>query len=164
MNARACVPDAPAPSDWQKLHRNKAGLFRAQTFSELARLHEATLYDASSEISIFCLKADRHADLLAFLTGPGRPDLSKFLLDGELFIDIVLGIDLGYWDSILIKSPQNIEKRCIHYRSNMNRLYLNTSSIHFNSKHWNRRLIVCTNSRKGNNPSNLARFAETIFS
>ncbi|MCG2784710.1 MAG: hypothetical protein L6461_06355 [Anaerolineae bacterium] len=106
--ARNCVQVSPPPSVWQEQHRHEAGLFHIQTLTELGKLHQALLADATSEINIFCLKPGRSMDLLSFLTAPTKPDLSKFLKEGEIFIDIVLGIDMGYRDSILIKSSQDI--------------------------------------------------------
>jgi hypothetical protein len=106
--ARSSVQVSPPPSDWEEQHRHEAGLFHIQAFNELGKLYQGLLMDARSEINIFCLKPGRSTDLLAFLTSSIQPDLSKFLIEDEIFIDIVLGIDMGYRDSILIKSPRNI--------------------------------------------------------
>ena len=50
-------------------------------------------------------------ELLDFLNTEQRPNLADFLKPGELFVDVGVGEDLGYYDYILIKSVSNIESK-----------------------------------------------------
>jgi hypothetical protein len=106
--ARAVTHLWPPPSEQQVGHQHEAGLFHVQELAQLINSHTATVGDASSEVTLFCLKPGRRGNLVEFLRSPSRPELAHFLADGELFIDIVLGIDMGFNDSLLIKSTTDI--------------------------------------------------------
>jgi hypothetical protein len=94
-----------------KIPHDKAGLFRIDLFEQLVLLQNPTLSDASSEISLFFIPSERKTELLFFLNTDQCPVLSNFLKPGELFIDIGVGIDRGYYDFISIKSAIDIEDR-----------------------------------------------------
>jgi hypothetical protein len=98
-------------SDWESKHKDQAGLFRIDSFERLVLLQRATLGDAASEISLFCIPSERKTALLHFLNSDQCPILADFLKPGELFVDIGVGVDRGYYDSILIKSVTDIEDR-----------------------------------------------------
>ncbi len=108
--ARACT-HLP-PSDWESRPKDEAGLFRSDSFEQLISLQKATLGDASSEISLFCIPSERKTTLLHVLNSDQCPILTEFLKPGELFVDIGVGVDRGYYDFILIKSASDdIENR-----------------------------------------------------
>ncbi|HBQ37506.1 MAG TPA: hypothetical protein DD714_00590 [Candidatus Omnitrophica bacterium] len=86
-------------------------MFEISTFRDLVTLQRATFCDASSEINLFCLKPGRKQSLLTALQAHEKPDLSKLLEPGELFIDLVVGIDRDYYDSVLIKTVSDISER-----------------------------------------------------
>jgi len=92
-------------------YKDQAGLFRIDSFERLVLLQRATLGDAASEISLFCIPSERKTALLHFLNSDQCPILADFLKPGELFVDIGVGVDRGYYDSILIKSVTDIEDR-----------------------------------------------------
>jgi len=91
--------------------QGEPGVFEISTFRDLVTLQRATFCDASSEINLFCLKPGRKQSLLTALQAHEKPDLSKLLEPGELFIDLVVGIDRDYYDSVLIKTVSDISER-----------------------------------------------------
>jgi len=99
------------PSDWENTHKNEAGLFWIDSFRKLISLHEETLVYAFSEVNLFSIPSKREIALVDFLNSEQLPTLADFLKPGELFVDIVVGVDYCYYDSILIKSVNNIENR-----------------------------------------------------
>lgn len=110
FNTQPYILVQPIVAGWQST-KNRAGLFHARSFMEFANLHFSTTNDAFSEISIFCLKPNRLYELAAFLRSSTTPDLIKFLAKDELFVHILLGIDMGYYDCILVKSGLDISTK-----------------------------------------------------
>ncbi len=86
-------------------------LLELRTFKDLVVMQRTTLSDAEAEINIFCLRAGRGRDLLKALQTKERPKLDRLLDSGEMVVDMVIGVDRGHYDSILIKSPSNISDR-----------------------------------------------------
>lgn len=109
IRARACT-HLP-PSDWESRHNDEAGLFQINSFEQLVSLQCATLGDASSEISLFCISSERKTTLVHFLNSDPCPRLTDLLKPGELFVDIGVGVDRGYYDFIKIKSVTDIKNR-----------------------------------------------------
>lgn len=100
--ARSRVYVSTPPPHWQ--YHQQAGLFKIETFSDLVALQKATLSDATSEITLFCVPPDRKQALVAFLNTTSRPEVAQFLASGEVFIDLLIGIDMYYYDSLLLKT------------------------------------------------------------
>ncbi len=121
VRARACTN--LLPSDWESKHKDEAGLFQINSFEQLISLQNTTLGDASSEISLFCIPFERKTDLLHLLNSGQCPILIDFLNPGELFVDIGVGVDRGYYDFILIKSAIDIKDKL------QNLLWLYTQAI-----------------------------------
>jgi hypothetical protein len=109
--ARACVPIRPEPTAYEWEHRAQAGLFRIDTYRELVCLTRATLGDASAEVCVFAVSDDRRDELVDALRGRRPPNLSELLGDGDLFIDLTIGVDLGYYDSLIVYSRADIAER-----------------------------------------------------
>jgi hypothetical protein len=131
--ARSAIPLKPPPSRWQRQHRHQAGLFHIETFADLVTLQKARLRDASSEITLFCMQPDRKPALLAFLNTPEVPQLAQFLAPDEFFIDLVIGIDMFYYDSLLIKtvgdSTQYIDALAQEYDQAIERFEAHVDSV-----------------------------------
>jgi hypothetical protein len=106
--ARACVPIRPEPAAGEVAHRHEAGLFRLGRYADLVDVTRATLGDASAEVSVFALAEDRLDDLVEALRAPGRPRLTDLLGRGDLFVDLTIGVDLGYADSLLVYAQDDI--------------------------------------------------------
>ena len=112
------IPTFPhVPSDVRRLSVGGSGQIGAPTavfslnkFEELVLMQRPTLSNAESQINLFGLRPGREQLLLQLLQGKKQPQLVDVLERGEIFIDIVVGIDRGYYDSILIESPTDISE------------------------------------------------------
>jgi hypothetical protein len=101
---RSCVPIRPAPTAWQSEHAAQAGVFSLTTPRDLVGLLRATLRDASAEVTVFGVEPgpERFTALTHSLSGRARPTLADVLRPGDVFADLTVGVDLGYYDSITI--------------------------------------------------------------
>lgn len=106
--ARSRVPFGE-PSDRQSEHRSGAGLFELTVFKDLVELARATTGDASAEITLIASQTTR-SSLGEQLRG-SKPSLDKVLTPGDVFVDITIGVDLGYYDSIIVKSRDRLKER-----------------------------------------------------
>jgi len=88
IHARACTH--LLPSDWESRQKDQAGLFRIDSFERLVLLQQATLGDASSEVSLFCIPSERKQPFFISKQRDQCPILD-FLKPGELFVDIGVG-------------------------------------------------------------------------
>ena len=113
---RACVPIRPAPTAWQCEHAAQAGLFSVAGPRDLVGLLRATLLDASAEVVIFGVEPgpDRLTALTRSLSGAARPSLAAVLQSEDVFVDLTVGVDLGYCDSITIASRADLTARLRH--------------------------------------------------
>ena len=109
--ARSSVQIQPPPSSHDKWMKDKTLLFRIRDRSELVTLLQSVLGDASGEISLFGT-SERRAHLITdWLRGESPPEMETLLDSDELFIDLSIGVDIGYNDSIFIASKAPIESR-----------------------------------------------------
>ena len=84
------IPLQPPPDAWELENRNRAGLFELDAFDELTRLDYTLAPNQSSEIVLFGVNAEEHADddLVEFLITTTRPQLEEFLRPGDLFVEL----------------------------------------------------------------------------
>lgn len=101
----------PDPTPAEEAHRYEAGLFAIDAFASFADMQKVTLYDARSQVNIFCLSEQRKDDLLMALRADTRPTMQDILKTGELFIDLLVGMDMGFFDAITVKSVVDITPR-----------------------------------------------------
>lgn len=113
---RSCVPIRPAPTDWQSEHAAKAGMFNINEPQDLVGLMRVTLTDASAEVIVFGVEPglDRVTALARSLSGATTPSLAAVLRSGDVFIDLTIGVDLGYYDSITVASHADLTARLRH--------------------------------------------------
>jgi len=107
--AHACVPYDSTVEE--RARADRAGLFEIRTFRELAAANLALSSDASSELSLFGIMPGEIGRLTEALRGERKPELAELLRPGEVFVDVVMGYDLGYPDSLLIASRDDISER-----------------------------------------------------
>jgi hypothetical protein len=114
--ARSCVPIRPAPTLWQSEHAAQAGMFSIAEPRDLVELLRAIVFDASAEVVIFGVEPgpDRLTTLTRSLSGTTRPSLAAVLRPKDVFIDLTVGVDLGYSDSITIASYSDLTVRLRH--------------------------------------------------
>ncbi|MCX5248925.1 hypothetical protein OG895_27515 [Streptomyces sp. NBC_00201] len=103
--------DGHTPKSWE--NANRAGLFELSAPRDLVRLLRAVLLDATAEISLFGVApgADRQTDLVASLCDSARPSLPSVLRDEDVFVDLTIGSDVGYYDAITVASPTDLQLR-----------------------------------------------------
>lgn len=92
--------------------RNLAGLFSLETFDEFIGIQKPSLIDDRSETNYFGIEDQRRiAKLKRGLKSVFRPKLENLLDTKDIFINISVGLDKGYLDSVLIKTKQDISAR-----------------------------------------------------
>ncbi len=109
--ARTPLPSYGA-SDWQVSHEHNAGLFALADIADLVALLRGMIFqDAAIEVNLFFVRDEprRRAELAAGLRGGDPPTLSALLRPGELFVDLSLGIDLGYVDGLFVASHDDLD-------------------------------------------------------
>jgi hypothetical protein len=130
VKGRSCIPIRPEPSEWQKKHKELAGLFEIESYSDIIGLELATFSDANSEISFFGLGTNNKNNLIQKLTTPQRPNLTEILENNDIFIDLLIGQDMGYWTCLSVYSKTDISNqinsittdlynKCKHYEENI---------------------------------------------
>jgi hypothetical protein len=100
-------------------HTKEAAVFAVKTLKELQELPEEYFPDAFSAFSIFALQNDRKEELIELLKGNDQPALELFLKENEIFIHLKAGKDIGYFNSLLIKSMKNLEDQLKQYQKNL---------------------------------------------
>lgn len=109
--ARAVVPTHPAPTAFEREHAARAGLFRLDSYVDLVAVTRATLGDAPAEVSVFAVAEERQESHVAALCASEPPDLEGMLGDGDVFVDLTIGVDLGYTDSLIVWSRDDLSER-----------------------------------------------------
>jgi hypothetical protein len=106
---RACVPFRPEPTSWQREHAGHAGLFELRSPGDLVAMLRATIADSAAEVTVFAVQDGKR--LVDGLTGDGRPELADLLQPGDVFADLVIGVDEPYSDSIIVMAPEDLTAR-----------------------------------------------------
>lgn len=108
VKGRSCIPIRPEPNDWQKENKDLAGLFQIESYSDIIGLELATFGDASSEISFFGLNINDKNYLIQKLSTSQRPYLIDILEENDIFIDLLIGQDMGYGTCLSVYSKTDI--------------------------------------------------------
>ncbi|WP_097990566.1 hypothetical protein [Streptomyces sp. f51] len=71
------------------------------------------IFDASSEITVFAVAPgpERLQRLVSALSGPTPPTLADVLEEEGVFVDLTIGSDMGYYDSITVASHADLRHR-----------------------------------------------------
>lgn len=88
--------------------KEQSAYFPLKDLLTLRSFPEDTFGDKSSHVTIFALKPETENEIRSFLSRKTAPYLPELLLEKELFIHISCSKSLGYYDTILIKSVQNL--------------------------------------------------------
>jgi len=92
----------------------RAGLFGIDRFVDLIVMVRTTLCDASAEVSVFGVSPDDESKgrlVQSLATGRPRPQLQSGLGSADMFVDITIACDLGYYDSIIVASRIDLGER-----------------------------------------------------
>ena len=106
--ARSSVRISPPPTPWEKEHAEQAGFFELPVFSTFRDLVRGLLSDATAEMNLYALKKWNAPDVVQALSGKEPPRVQDLLRAGELFIDLVIGVDAGYSDVIVVHSHDDL--------------------------------------------------------
>jgi hypothetical protein len=105
-------PDDTYADAWKAQNKNKAGLFPIRSWKEFINIQKPSLVQAMSETNYFAFRTQESIDkFINALKSKSQPQLKKLLTQGDIFIDIILGMDMGYPDAFLIKSGQDISAK-----------------------------------------------------
>ena len=85
---------------------DKIGLFRIDTFKELADLLKVGFSD-STNMSNFYLTENPNS-IIEILTSKKKPKLDKLLCNSDIFIGLLMGEDLGYYDYVFLASKLDL--------------------------------------------------------
>lgn len=88
---------------------NEQRLYTLESFLSLSRLPEGTLGEAVSQCSLFGIRNERTATLQHALQSAHKPKLEKLLEEDDVFLHIVAAKEIGYYNTILIRSVKDIE-------------------------------------------------------
>ena len=93
---------------------DKAGLFKAWSLDSLAKVVSELQCDATAELNLFAVREDRRVGpdrLLNALSQGERPRLADLLGPEDLFVDLVIGVDMGYSNVLLIQSHSDLSAK-----------------------------------------------------
>jgi hypothetical protein len=102
------------PSPYAASNANKAGLFQAWRPDSLAKVMAELQCDATAELNIFAVREDRAVGpdrILNALSQRERPRLADVLGPDDLFVDLVIGVDMGYSNVLLIQSHSDVSAK-----------------------------------------------------
>jgi hypothetical protein len=111
--ARSAVRVSPPPSPWEAEHAGDAGFFALPVFSVFRDVLQGLFADASAELNVYALTPQHQkvVKLVDALQGTQTPRLAALLRDGEMLIDLSVGVDAEYKDLIVIRSLGDVSDR-----------------------------------------------------
>ncbi|PRY13831.1 hypothetical protein CLV24_105201 [Pontibacter ummariensis] len=101
----------PVEAPYSPLHGEQGQaslLFQVPDLMLLLRLTEDALGDVDSHVTVLALQQEEET-FKEVLMGSRAPQLPAMLGDGDLFINIAVGKEQGYYDTFLLKARSNME-------------------------------------------------------
>lgn len=83
----------------------------------LLELSEDLLGDVASHITILALEEDDTNNILSLQKKEVPPQLESILGQGDLFINITIGKEEGYYDTFLVKAGEDVEEIILRYNA-----------------------------------------------
>lgn len=85
-------------------------MFRLATPRDLVAAIHAVIFDASSETTVFAVAPgpERLQRLVDALSGPTPPTLAEVVEEEGVFVDLTIGSDIGYYDSVMVASRADL--------------------------------------------------------
>ena len=108
VKAHSSAQIMPRPTAYQQHMHDRAELFELHSFVELVSVARAVLGDAYGELNLFGVSGDPDV-LFRSLAGESRPAMTSILAANDIFVDVILGVDLGYNDALLVYTYAPIE-------------------------------------------------------
>jgi hypothetical protein len=106
--APSSVRLTPPPGPWQPELADKAGLFELPVFAVFRDVLTGLQGDATAELNVFGLADRADSTILDALSQPAPPRLAEVLGPADVFVDICIGVDLGFADVLLIQSHNDL--------------------------------------------------------
>jgi hypothetical protein len=106
--ARSSVRIFPPAGPWQLEHEREAGFFELPVFEVLRDVVKALLADASAELNIYALEQWNATTVVKALRTKDPPRLDDVLGRNEMFIDLLVGVDEGYRDVLVVQSKRDL--------------------------------------------------------
>ncbi|RKE02895.1 hypothetical protein [Streptomyces sp. TLI_171] len=105
---RTAKPFGAEPDD-----ARRAGLFRLSTPRDLVSALQAVIFDAWSETTVFAVAPgpERLQRLVSALSGPTPPTLADVLEEEGVLVDLTIGSDFDYYNSITVASRADLRHR-----------------------------------------------------
>ncbi|MEU1290559.1 hypothetical protein [Kitasatospora sp. NPDC005856] len=110
---RTAKPLRAEPTAAELDNAGRAGLFRLSTPRDLVSALHAVIFDASSETMVFAVAPgpERLQRLVNALSGPTPPTLADVLEEEGVFVDLTIGLDFDYHDSVVVASRADLRHR-----------------------------------------------------
>lgn len=105
--ARSWVRLGPPPSLWEREHDKEAGLFELPVFPILRDVVKVLQADVTGELNVYALEQWTVDEVVRALRGDGPPRAADFLGSDEMLMDLVIGVDEGWHDILVIQSPRD---------------------------------------------------------
>lgn len=122
--ARSSYMISPIRDEFQYKHREHGTITEINTIEELISIHNTMIFsNAYSEMNIFGLSKDIDIEeIRRFLSSSERPSLSTLLNKDDIFMDLILGVDIGFHDGMLIASKVTLDTRMKQILSSLNNI------------------------------------------
>lgn len=119
VKARTGWIKPPTPK-WKNSEKDKTALFEIHDFKTFIDVILTIALDDYGSINIFCLEEDRKDDLVSKLRKSKKPKLTEILTEKDLFIALLLGGEVDYYDYILVKSFSDLEPKLTELTKRLN--------------------------------------------
>jgi hypothetical protein len=89
---------------------DKSGIFSINDFEDLVKFLICNLSDMSILTNFYLIDKKNENGLIRKLIDPDKPEIEKLLADGDIFVGLLVGLDLGCFDYLVIKSKNNLKR------------------------------------------------------
>ncbi|WMT39728.1 hypothetical protein RE628_20375 [Paenibacillus sp. D2_2] len=122
--ARSSYIISPIRNEFQYRYRDYGTIFEINSLEELTTLHNILIIsNAYSEMNIYGLSREISIeDIRGQLSTIDKPSLDNILEDDDFFLDLILGVDIGYHDGMLLVSKRNQDTQIKQLISRINKI------------------------------------------
>jgi hypothetical protein len=111
--ARSSITIRPEPDQWERDHKNLAGLYEIAGLDGLHRVDLGVSFDVASELSLFGIATGSFKDLRIQLDSDDRPRLAQILSSGDSFAHLTVVRDrfLGHHSYFALAAMEDRSER-----------------------------------------------------
>lgn len=95
----------------QKISLDETGLFDIANREDYFKLPQAGFGDVVSTVNIFGFSTNRKIELVKQLNDDSPPELTRILGRDDIFAAVQFGVDMGYFDYLVIYSKASLEPK-----------------------------------------------------